>query len=491
MTVRLLDVRHSHVPGRPLLDGVDAAFEPGFTGLVGKNGAGKSTLLRLIAGELEPDSGRVERRGLSVCRLDQRLPEAATPGMVAFASDPGGARLRALLGVVASDLERFGQLSPGVRRRFALGAALFAEPDVLLLDEPTNHLDAEARAALLAALRGYRGIGVVVSHDRALLEALCPRTAWLESGRLDLHDAPYGVARERRLAARDAALREREQLQREHRRLRRALAGRRQVRAEAERGRSGRGAALPDSRSMGQRNRAAWAEGRAGREVAVLAERVAAAAGHVAEHRVERERGGSIAWRGARLPQSRLVAFAGDLRLPIPGPRALLARDLSLVVERDTRVRLRGPNGAGKSTLLAALAAAWRGPGEQLLHLPQEIGPVAARAIQAELRAASPRERGEALAIAAALGLDPEAVMASACPSPGEARQLALARALARDVALLLLDEPTNDLDLPAIERLQAALAAWDGALVLVTHDDAFAHACASIDWMPFGREES
>jgi ATPase subunit of ABC transporter with duplicated ATPase domains len=81
--------------------------------------------------------------------------------------------------------------------------------------------------------------------------------------------------------------------------------------------------------------------------------------------------------------------------------------------------------------------------------------------------------------------------MASACPSPGEARQLALARALGRDVALLLLDEPTNDLDLPATERLQAALAAWDGALVLVTHDDAFARACTSIDWTPFGREES
>ncbi len=486
MTVRLLSVCFSHVPGRPLLDRASAAFGPGFTGLVGANGAGKSTLLRLISGELEPDSGRVERRGLSVSRLDQRLPDRASPDVIAFARDagPAAARLRAALGIAAADVDRFARLSPGVRRRFTLGATLLTAPDVLLLDEPTNHLDAEARAALLAALRDYRGIALVVSHDRALLEALCPRTAWLDAGHLELHAAPYAVARERRQAARQAAARVQDDLQREHRRLRRALAGRRQVRAEAERGRSARRATDPDSRSMGQRNRAAWAEARAGREVAALAERVDAAARRLAGQRIARERGGTIAWRGAPPAKSRLVAFAGDL--PRADGTGVLARDLSLVVLRDTRARLCGPNGAGKSTLLAALAAAWTGPAERLLHLPQELPPQAARTIVDRLRQSPPRERGEALAIAASLGLDPDAVMASECPSPGEARQLALAQALARDVALLLLDEPTNDLDLPATERLEAALAAWTGPLVLVTHDDGLARACASIDWTPF-----
>jgi ATPase subunit of ABC transporter with duplicated ATPase domains len=92
-------------------------------------------------------------------------------------------------------------------------------------------------------------------------------------------------------------------------------------------------------------------------------------------------------------------------------------------------------------------------------------------------------ERGRVLSLIAALGVDPDRLLESASPSPGEARKLAMAYGLGRQVWAMVLDEPTNHLDMPAIERLEEALIEYPGAMVIVTHDDALARRCTSIEW--------
>ncbi len=170
------------------------------------------------------------------------------------------------------------------------------------------------------------------------------------------------------------------------------------------------------------------------------------------------------------------------------GPR-ILARDVRLHVGRDDRVHLRGGNGAGKSTLLAALLAVSTLPSERVLHLPQELSPGAGAALLTSLRALPSDQRGRALSLLAALGADPDRVMASPEPSPGETRKLAIADALARQVWLLVLDEPTNHLDLASIERLEDALAEYPGAMVVVSHDLQFARPLVEKAWR-IGDEE-
>lgn len=473
----------------PLLEDVSFHLGPGFWGLVGDNGAGKTTLLGLVAGALLPTEGslRVLPDGARVVTCVQSV-ESPPPGAAALADPDGDVdahRLRARLGLSPGDLGRWPTLSPGERKRWQVGAALLALPDVLLLDEPTNHLDASARRLLIGALRDFRGIGVVVSHDRALLDALTRGTLRVHAGAVDTCPLPYTAARKvwddeaaARAAERTAA---RDRVQAAARRLddaRRAQAGATKNRSTAVRMRNKNDS---DARTLGAGNLAEWAQAGAGRRASAHRSDLARATAELAAlDPLGKAPGRSllIDWSPAPRP------VLASLVLPaLQAGTQVLAREVALTLRRDDRVHVRGDNGAGKSTLLAALRAACTLPPERVLHLPQDLSAEQGRALLAEVRGQPSEARGRTLSLVAALGVDPDRLLKSAQPSPGEARKLALSLALARNAWLLVLDEPENHLDLPSIERLEAALAGYPGALVLVSHDDALAARLTRSTW--------
>ena len=175
MFVRLSGLSFSYTDSVSTLNDVTLTLATGWTGVVGPNGAGKTTLLRLIAGDLEPSAGHVNLdppRG--VIRACAQTVEAMTPEIAAFAHATDGVarRIHGELRLDAFSLARWPTLSPGERKRWQVGAALGAEPAVLMLDEPTDHLDVEARELLIAGLERFRGVGIIVSHDRALLDRI-------------------------------------------------------------------------------------------------------------------------------------------------------------------------------------------------------------------------------------------------------------------------------------------------------------------------------
>ncbi|MDB4934976.1 MAG: ATPase component of transporter, partial [Labilithrix sp.] len=423
----------------PVIQDARVRLVPGWYGLVGANGAGKTTLLRVLAGELAPTEGSVRREPRDACiAMCPQEVDALSEDVLAFArgdalgeSAGKAAELQGRLGLVRGQLDRWPTLSPGERKRWQIGAALARAPDVLLLDEPTNHLDVEGRSLLVGALRRYRGIGVVVSHDRALLDELPRTTMRVHHACVSSHAGGYAEA----AVAWEAERRDLEQAHaRAKDRVRSAsarLADARREHASADRARSASARMKDkndnDARSMGAKVVAGWAEARTGRTVQTVRAELARAEQAVPEFTRDRTLGGRVFATYARAPSAVLFHLNEELVPPV-------LHDVRVTIGREERVRIAGVNGAGKTTLLGALLRAGP-PRDRVLHLPQELAPGDVARLAGELRALEPESRGRVLSVFAALGSDPERLVFrraedAATLSPGEARKLALAMGL-------------------------------------------------------------
>jgi ATPase subunit of ABC transporter with duplicated ATPase domains len=384
--------------------------------------------------------------------------------------------------VLPDALDRWTTLSHGERKRAQIATALWNHPALLLLDEPTNHVDRDGRSLLRGALRGFRGMGLLVSHDRELMEALCDRTLFVEEGRADLRRGTYSEATAQRAVEEETI---RGQMAKERRELRRldAEARRRKQRAEAmTRSLSKRGIGKKDHAAKEQIDRARFfgADGKAMQRAHQLDGRREQVRDRIEGLAAKRERRLGITQRGERSRRAALLALpAGEFAMPDGRP----LRHDRLEIAPDDRIAVTGPNGAGKTTLVRALLAAADLPTGRVVYLPQELTAEEGAAVADRVRALPRKDRGRLVTIVARLGSDPERVLETAEPSPGELRKLLLAFGLAEEPWLIVMDEPTNHLDLPSVECLEATLAEFPGALLLVSHDGEFLNRLTDREW--------
>jgi ATPase subunit of ABC transporter with duplicated ATPase domains len=486
---------------RLLLEGASFQVAPGDKiGLIGRNGAGKTTLARVLAAQAAPAAGSVRSSGsvgylpqdtmvgelgglamdrvLSARGLDALLASLREAELGMADADPsrrdaavrryghleerlavlGGYAAEAEAASLASSLglpqrvlrQQLRTLSGGQRRRIELARILFGGAQTLLLDEPTNHLDADSVSWLRDHLRAYRGGLIVISHDTALLESVVNKVFHLDADRcvLDVYNLGWTSYTEQRET--DARRRRRE-------------------RSNAQR----QAAAL---QAQADKMRAKATKAKAAQNMQRRAERLLAGVG------------------ADRAPER-----VARIRFPVPahcGRTPLTARDLSksygslevftgvdVAVDRGARVVVLGLNGAGKTTLLRLLAGVEQpdsgevlpGHGLRLGYYAQEHETLdAERTVLENMRSAAPdlaeaQQRG---ILGSFLFSGDDVAKPAGVLSGGEKTRLALALLVVSGANVLLLDEPTNNLDPGSRAEILSALRRFQGAIVLVTHDE-------------------
>jgi ATPase subunit of ABC transporter with duplicated ATPase domains len=503
--------------GHRLFTDIDFQLDRRHTGLVGRNGVGKSALARMLAGQLELSAGRCAREG-TVLYLPQLV--ACPPGATVASMAGVQAALDALErieagGVAPADFELVADrwdlrqrlaerldehglghlvpaqsavtLSGGELTRLALLGAWMTDPDVLILDEPTNHLDRPQRDLLLRKLDAWPKGLLVASHDRELLDHMQRIVELSPSGLRDYggNYAFYAQARADEQARAQQALDHRKAEQRRGDRELRAKQDnlqRRQARATRE-GRDANQAAI----LLGGRRQNSQVS--AGKRQRTLKDRQDALAHQVREAAAQRQEDADIA---LLVPTSitaaqRKAAVLENVRL---AHGAAANHPFDLTIRGAQRVGVTGANGSGKSTLLKLLAGtASPVAGRCEVHvrtalLDQQLDVLDPQAsVLQQLLAAHPSATEAAMRTRLALiGLSGEqALQPSARLSGGERLKAALACVMyaERPAELLLLDEPTNHLDLRSIDAVERMLSQYRGALVVVSHDQAFLDALA------------
>ncbi|MGH9126383.1 MAG: ABC-F family ATP-binding cassette domain-containing protein [Acidimicrobiales bacterium] len=511
-----------HRGNQVVLDGINITVGPGVrVGIVGPNGIGKTTLLRVLAGEVVPDSGVVERTPatLAVGYLEQE--PSALPGEtlleylarrtgVAAASAELDRRTAALAAASAatsaSDVEAYSEaldaflarggddfearaasvcadvgladrldvaitaLSGGQAARAGLAAILLARFDVLLLDEPTNDLDFGGLDQLERFLAGVGSGVAVVSHDRAFLDRAVNRIVEIQE---ESHrSVEYAGGWSDYVDARALGRRQQGEAYRSYTAERQQLAERiRRQRTWSEHGVAAKKRKPGDHDKMQQ----GYARDRTEKQAAKV---------RASERRLDRLAVVDKPWEGWRLqlslaPERR----SGDLVARLSG--AVVERGsfalgpVDLEVGWAERIAVLGPNGSGKSTLLRTIlgreplfaGTRWAGPSVVFGTIDQGRQR-AEEPVLASFMATTGLVQPEARSLLAKFGLGPEHTgRPQAALSPGERTRLTLAELMAGGTNCLVLDEPTNHLDLPAIEQLESALNAFGGTLICVSHD--------------------
>lgn len=451
----------------PLFSNLCVNFHESWSSVCGPNGSGKTTLLKLISGEIKADLGTLRKKGelLSVPQSTEHPPSLLEEFQWNYSKE--AIRLREKLELGDDWSERWETLSIGERKRLQIATALSSEANILLVDEPTNHVDEKTKKMILEALKSFRGVGILVSHDRLLLNELCQKTIFLEAGQAFSYNTYYDEARREHKTTREQKSQLKDKLKQEQKRLAKASQTQKEKIDQGKKFLSKKGLSTKDHDAKEKVNRAKlFNAGLAGSRKKQILER--------REERVKEEREGIQLEKTYDLgiffekpPRVKTILLEEEeFKLPF-----LTIKQERVALGKGDKLAITGRNGAGKSTLLKLWLKKLPKP---YTYAPQEFTEKEMKELTKEVLALEKDIRGKIFTLVSCLGSSPKSLADKSPPSPGVWQKLMIARAIVEEVPLLILDEPTNHMDLPSLEVLEEALTRYEGMIICISHDRDF-----------------
>lgn len=454
-----------------IFSNLSLSFENGWSCLVGSNGSGKTTLLKLIAKILKPQVGNIVGNDL-VYYCEQTLEEKPKGfDEFIFTYNTKTFKLKELLCIEDDWFYRWDSLSYGEKKRIQIAIALFMEPDLLLLDEPTNHLDIKSKEILINSLKNFRGIGILISHDRDVLNSLCHNTVIIKNKKFYSYKTNYDKALRELNQYLNFLQKENENINIQIKKLEKNIQSQKEKVSQSKSRLSKKNINTKD-KSLKEKINLAKLTGK-DKHDSKLVTNFTKKAQELSSKRneIEKSFGKGIKIKDEKSKKEKFSFFLqkGELLL---GEEKVLKYE-SLTINQGDKIAIIGENGSGKSSFLKLLISKIE-PLKSYLYLPQEIDKKEIVKLFESINSLENEKKGELFTLVQRLSSNPKNLLDNDKLSPGELRKLFIAKALLDNIQLIVLDEPTNHMDIDSIQSLEEALKEYRNTLIVVSHDKTF-----------------
>ena len=463
----------------PIFENLNLEFEQGWSCIVGSNGSGKSTLLKLISKQMNYDEGSINGNELThyCMQSTEEIPKNLEDFMNTYTSK--SFRIRDMLNINDEWLYQWDTLSFGERKRMQLALAIFEEPDVLLVDEPTNHLDTKSKNIVLNALKSFKGIGILVSHDRELLDSLSQSTIILKNKNIFTFRTSFSKAMNEYLTNMEFLEKTQSKQYSEIKKLKKSIQTQYEKVSQSKKRMSKKGLNKNDTDSKTKINLARLT-GKDKNDGSALS-KLQSKQTKLLSNAVKTDKVFELGIEFHKSSAKNIFPIVIKKNILELGEIKKLSYE-SLSINQYDKIGIIGENGAGKSSFLNHLLSAVDLKNEYL-YIPQEITEDESKKLFDEINALKNDIKGEIYTIVRKLASDPIKLQDSFIPSPGEVRKLIIAKGLLESPSLIILDEPTNHMDLDSILSLEIALKEYNGTMIVISHDKPFLKAVVTSTW--------
>ena len=485
VNLRFINVSFSYnTTSEIIVSGLTITISEGWTGVVGPNGAGKTTIAKLATGLLVPTKGEISGLNKSsafYCTQGLELPPENSDDFL-YSLDNRSGELMSLLGIQNDWISRWETLSYGERKRFQIGVSLWLEPEILALDEPTNHLDLSTKELIHKALKTYNGTGIIISHDRELLDSLCTSTLFVRPGSTVLRPGGLSTGLKQEILEIKSKAHEHEIAIKEYKRIKRSLLSHKQKENKKQDLLSKKNTVRNDHDAKAKIDlaRLTGKDKIGSRKVKLLQNKTDSLKTDAESKYFKRIKTDGFIYTGEKYKGDRLV-FIPSTKISMGENRCIDLPELNILP--GDRIGITGNNGTGKSTLLNYIKSIIKIPEEKIIFINQEISGEEWYTIDKKIKMLNGKEKGELLSVVHRLGSEPERVLNSLIPSPGEIRKMILGLGLLKTPYLIMMDEPTNHMDMPSVQCLEDAISEFEGAVIIISHDRRFIKRLVDTEW--------